>query len=250
MQTQDDEFPYTSDDPSLVPIEENNPGLSITPQQAGDIKATLRLLLGSYLNGKDAYVSRLRRMNAEKVIIKPEPISIDEDETSLDQFKYLLLGILFETPDVIQRRLSSVDHGSSKLFGFISKIISPFTDSWVFSPVKHQYDHAAARGEKVVDRLIMKGRVEEQNSRRALQQDTIDDLINEFVEYLVLKIKVQEIIQQEGTTIAVDVVDEFRDQSSNVDTILEQKLKSIFRKSPPIDPTQTPGSPSEGGVKE
>ena len=247
MQTQDDEFPYTSDDPSLVPMDETKPGLSLTPQQAGDIKATLRLLLGSYLNGKDVYVSRLRRMNAEQKIVKPETIKIDENETSGDQLRYLLLGILFETPDVIQRRLSSIDHGSSKLFGFVSKIISPFTDSWVFSPVKNQYDHAAARGEKVLDRLIMKGRVEEQNSRQALQQETIDDLINEFVEYLVLKIKVQEIIQQEGTTMAVDVIDEFQDQSANVDSILEQKLKSIFRKSAPTEPAEPPGSPTEGG---
>jgi polyhydroxyalkanoate synthesis regulator phasin len=247
MQTQDDEFPYTSEDPSLVPVVDNNTGLSLTPQQAGDIQATLRLLLGSYLNGKDAYVSRLRRMNTEQKVVKPETIKIDENETSGDQLRYLLLGILFETPDLIQRRLSSVDHGSSKLFGFVSKLISPFADSWVFSPVKNQYDHAAARGEKVIDRLIMKGRMEEQNSRQALQQETIDDLINEFVEYLVLKIKVQEIIQQEGASMAVSVVDEFQDQSSNVDTILEQKLKSIFRKSPPIDPTQTPVSPAEGG---
>ncbi len=247
MQPQDDDFPYASEDPSLAPREEIDPSLTITPQQAGDIKATLRLVLGSYLNGKDVYVDRLRRMQTTQVGVKPEAIKINENETTQDQLRYLLLGILFETPDVIQRRMSSVDHASSKLFSFISKVITPFTDSWVFSPVKNQYDHAAARGEKVIDRLIMKGRVEEQNSRRALQQETIDDLINEFVEYLVLKIKVQEIIQQEGTTIAVDVVDEFRDQSSNVDSILEQKLRSIFRKSTPKEPTEPPNTPAEGG---
>ena len=247
MQSQDDDFPYTSEDPSLAPPEEINPGLSITPQQAGDIKATLRLVLGSSLNGRDAYIDRLRRMQTAQDTVKPEAIKINENETSQDQLRYLLLGILFETPDVIQRRLTSVDHASSKLFGLISKMISPFTDSWVFSPVKDQYDHAAARGEKVIDRLIMKGRVEEQNSRHILQQETIDDLINEFVEYLVLKIKVQEIIQQEGTTMAVDVVDEFREQSSTVDSILEQKLKSIFRKSTPDEPIEPPGTPTEGG---
>ncbi len=247
MQTQDDDFPFTSEDPSLEPVDETKPGLRLTPQHAGDIKATLRLVLGSYLNGRDMYVSRLRRMTATQETVKPETIKIDENETSRDQLRYLLLGILFETPDVIQRRLSSVDHDSSKLFGFVSKLLTPFTDSWVFSPVKDQYDHAAARGEKVLDRLIMKGRVEEQNSRRILQQDAIDDLLNEFVEYLVLKIKVQEIIQQEGTTMAVDVVDEFQDQSSNVDSILEQKLKSIFRKNAPTEPTEPPGNPTEGG---
>jgi polyhydroxyalkanoate synthesis regulator phasin len=186
-------------------------------------------------------------MKAVQEPVKPETISIDENETPRDQLRYLLLGILFEIPDLFERGIQNSGYTSSKVYEFFSKIFTPITDSRVFSPVKHQYDHAAARGEKVVDRLIMKGRLEEQNSRRILQQETIDDLINEFVEYLVLKIKVQEIIQQEGTTMAVSVVDEFQDQSSNVDSILEQKLKSIFRKSSPTEPTHTPGSPAEGG---
>ena len=84
MQTQDDDFPFTSEDPSLVPMDETKPGLSLTPQQAGDIKATLRLVLSSYLNGRDMYVSRLRRMTATKETVRPETIKIDENETSRD----------------------------------------------------------------------------------------------------------------------------------------------------------------------
>jgi hypothetical protein len=247
MQTQDDEFPYTSEDPSLAPAEEAKKEFSQKSQQVSDLKAALRLAVGSGLTGTDVFTTRLRRMRAMQETVTPQTIKIDENETSQDQLRYMLLGILFETPDVIERRLKAVDHSSSKVFGFFSKLISPFTESWIFNPVKDQYDHAVARGEKVVNRLIMKGRVEEQNSRQMLQQKAIDDLINEFVEYLVLKIKVQEIIEREGTTMAGDVIGEFQEQSADVDSILEGKLKSIFRKSVPPAPDTPPSTPAKEG---
>jgi hypothetical protein len=247
MQTQDDDFPYTSEDPSLAPVEKVNAPLSQDSPQVSDLKAALRLAVGSTLTGRDVLSARLRRMQSLQETIKPESIRIDENETSADQLRYLLLGILFETPDVIERRLKSVDHSSSKVFGFFSKLVSPLTNSWFFSPLKNQYDHAAARGEKVVDRLTMKGRLEEQNSRLMLQQKAIDDLINEVAEYLVLKIKVQEIIEREGTSMAGDVIGEFQEQSADVDSILEDKLKSIFRRNPPPTSDNPPSIPAQGG---
>ncbi|NJD58658.1 MAG: hypothetical protein C3F13_14900 [Anaerolineales bacterium] len=247
MQIPDDEFPYTSDDPSLTPPAEQSTLQGVDSQQLSDLKAVLRLAIGTGLNGRDALVGRLRRMQTTQVLPNPETITINENETSADQFRYLLLGLLFETPEKLQQSLTSAGHTSSKVFDILSRLVSPITNSWAFSPVKDQYDHAAARGEKLLDHLIMRGRLEEQNSRQILQQKAVDDLINEFAEYLVLKIKVQEIIQREGTSMAGSVVDEFRDQSANVDGLMEQKLKSIFRKSAPAEPTEPPANPVEGG---
>jgi hypothetical protein len=243
MQTQDDDFPYTSDDPSLEPVEDK----SLTSQQLNDLRGTLHLVVGSALNGKDALTNRLRQMQVGKERIKIGAITVDENETSQDRLRYLLLGILFEIPDVFERGIKTAGGSTSKVYDFLSKKITPITNSWMFSPVRNQYDYAAARGEKVFERLIMKGRIEEQNSRLMLQQEAIDDLINEFAEYLVLKIKVQEIIQQEGAAMAGDVVDEFQQQSSGVDSILEDKLKSIFKKRVSPEPTAPPSNPAEEG---
>ena len=250
MQTPEDDFPYTSEDPSLTPPEESNVHTPGDSQQLSDLKAVMRLAIGSTLNGRDVLVSRLQRMQAGQEFAKSDTVTNDENETSTDRLRYLLFGLLFETPEKIQKALSSTGHASSKVFDLVSRVVTPVSNSWVFSPVKNRYDNAAARGEKIVDKLIMRGRIEEHNSRQILQQKAIDDLINEFVEYLVLKIKVQEIVQQEGTAMAVTAVDEFRFQSSNVDTVLEQKLKSIFRKSAstePVEPIEPPSNPSEGG---
>jgi len=243
MQTQDDDFPYTSEDPSLAPIEDK----SLTSQQLNDLRGALHLVVGSALNGKDALSNRLRQMQAGQESIKPGAITVDENETSQDRLRYLLLGVLFEIPDAFERGIKTAGSSSSKVYDYFSKIISPLTDSRVFNPVRNQYDYATARGEKVFERLIMKGRIEEQNSRLMLQQKAIDDLINEFAEYLVLKIKVQEIIQQEGTAMAGDAVDEFQQQSAGVDSILEDKLKSIFKKRVPPEPAAPPSNPAEGG---
>jgi hypothetical protein len=45
-----------------------------------------------------------------------------------------------------------------------------------------------------------------------------------------------QLIQEEGVDIAGDVVNEFREESAAIDTTLEQKLKSLFRKNAPPKP--------------
>ncbi len=247
MQTNEDEFPFTSEDPSLTPIEETNAALNLTSQQMGDLKASLRLVVGSSLSGREAYIQRLRRAQAAQELVKPGTILVDESETFRDQLRYLLLGILFETPDLFQRGLASAEKASAKVYGLFSKILSPFTNSWIFSPVRNRYDYAAARGEKVIDRLIMKGRLEEQNSRLMLQQKNVDDLVNEVLEYVILKTEVQGYIEEAGTSVAGDVLDEFREQSAAVDTNLELRLKSIFRKRVPSQPVTPSSDVAEGG---
>jgi len=246
MQTSEEDFPYISDDPSLAPAWEENAALSLKSQQVGDLRATLRLVVGSALSGSDAYIQRLRRVQAAQEPVKPQAIVVDENEAFREQFKYLLLGILFETPDTIQQSLMTAEEVSSKVYGLFSKILSPFTNSWIFSPVKNRYDYAAERGEKVIDRLIMKGRLEEQNSRLILQQKVIDDVVNEFLEYLILKTNVQELIQEEGVSVAGDVIGQFQEQSAAVDSILEQKLKSIFHKRVSSKSVKPPSNLAEG----
>ena len=247
MQTQDDDFPYTSDDPSLTPPDNENAVLSLTSQQLDDLKGALRLVVGSALNGTDLFAKRLRQMQTVQETVKPENIVIDENETPRDQLKYLLLGILFETPDILQKGLVTVEQISGRLFGLFSKVLSPFTSSWVFSPVKGQVDGAAARGEKVIGRLVMQGRIEEQNSRLALQQKAVDDIVNELLEYVIVKTDATKIIEEAGIGVAGGVTDEFREQSSNVDAMMEQKLRSIFHKRGTQQPVTPPSNPSEGG---
>jgi len=246
MQSSDDDFPYTSDDPSLAPPVEPNTPLSLDSQQLADLKASLRLVVGSTLNGSDAYIQRLRRIQAAQASVKPETIIVDADETFRDQLKYALIGALFETPDLIQKSLMRVDHASSKVYGLFSKILSPFTNSRIFKPVRNRVDHAAGRGEKVVDRLIMKGRVEEQNSRNIVQQENVDDLVNDFLEYIVLRTEIRQLIQEEGFDVAGDVVQDFQRQSAAVDSTLELKLKSLFRKNVPPNPDTPPSNLLKG----
>ena len=247
MQTPEEDFPYTSDDPSLAPIENADVNSVMTAQQVDELKASLRLALGSYLNGRDVYAERLRRIQATQASVKPEEIVIDEDETAWEQLRYFLLGVLFETPDVIQRGLGTAERVASRVYNLISKITSPVTDSRVFNPVRSRVDKAAARGEKVIDQLIMKGRIEEQNSRLMLQQQNIDMLINDFVEYLVVKTEIRQIIQEQGVGMAGDVVDDFREQSAAVDTNLEQRLRGLFRRRPTAQAEAAPGELPEGG---
>lgn len=247
MQPPDDDFPYTSDDPSLAQSEANNAMLSMSSQQLDDLKATLRLMVGSTLVGGDVYIQRLRRAQAMIDAARTESILLDEHETDLDQLRYLLLGLLFETPDLIQRILVRIEKTSAKVFGFFDTIASPIANSRVFKPVRNQVDIATARGEGVIDRLARKGRIEERNSRLIVQQEAIDDLVNELLEYVILKTEAMQIIQEGGTSIAGSAIDVFRDQSSAVDASLENNIKSIFGRRKPSQPDTIPSNISEGG---
>ncbi len=246
MQPPDDDFPYTSDDPSLAPVEEPNPLLGLTPQQMSDLKATLRLLVGSALNGTDAYLLRLRRAQALQESLNPESLIIDENESYRDQLKYLLLGILFEAPDTLQRGLVKAEQASSKVYRILSNILSPITNSRIFNPVRVRYDEVVVRGERVLDRLIMKGRLEEQNSRRLLQQKALDDVVNEVLEYVILRTELMDVVQESGVGMAGGVVDEFREQSASVDNLLEGKLKSLFKKRTASEQVASASHPLEG----
>jgi polyhydroxyalkanoate synthesis regulator phasin len=230
MQISDDEFPYTSEDPSLAPPENEKPPLTLKSQRPSDLKASLRLAVGSTLSGSDAYIYRLRKLQAAQKPIQSKAIAIDEDETYLDQLKYALIGILFETPDLVQRGLTTTDRVTSSVFGLFSKILSPITNNRIFSPVKNGFDYAAERGENVVDRLIMKGRIEAHNSRQIVKQENVDDLVNDLLEYLVEETELMQLIQEEGFDIAGDVVNDFREESAAIDTTLERKLKALMRK--------------------
>jgi hypothetical protein len=246
MQKQDDDFPYTSDDPSLASAEEPQTALSLTPQQIGDLKATLRLLVGSALNGTDAYLLRLRRAQAAQAPFTAETIVINENESFRDRLKYLLLGILFEAPDTLQHGLVRAEKASSKTYRFLSGVLSPVTNSRIFNPIRYRYDEIAARGERVIDRLVMKGRIEEENSRMLLQQKNLDDVVNEVLEYVLLRTEVMEIVQESGVGVAGGMVDDFREQSATVDNLIEGKLKSLFKRRAPTQVEAVPGQ-VEGG---
>lgn len=246
MELQDNDFPYASDDPSLAPLDDENTILPLTSQGLDDLKSALRLAVGSTLTGRDVLVTRLRRMQAAQQAVKPENIIVDANETPRDQLRYLLLGLLFETPDILQRGLVTAEQASMKVLGLISRILSPLTESRVFSPVKGQYDGATARGEAIIDRLIMKGRVEEHNSRLIIQQKAIDDLLNELLEYVVLNTEIRQLIQEGSVSVVTDVGGEFQEQSAAVDNLLEQKLRSIFRRNNPQQSVTPPSEPADG----
>ncbi len=246
MQAQDDGFPYTSDDPSLVPPEGKNAVVSLTPQQMDDLKATMRLLVGSAMLGKEAYIQRLRSLQAAQEAITPGTIATNEDEAFRDKLGYLLMGILFETPDVVQRGLVRMEKAGSKAYGLASKILSPVVNSWIFSPVKRRYDRAALRSGEVIDRLIFQGRMEDQNSRLMLQQKAIDDLANDLLEYVIMRTELMDIVQEEGIGVAGGMLDEFRDQSANVDALMSSKLRSAFRRRTPKQPVTPSGNLPEG----
>ncbi len=246
MQTEndDDNFPYTSDDPVLALPATVSSQAVLNPQQLTDIKDSLRLVLGGALKASDEYTRRLRLIqegtrdaNQPQVVVHPRP-----DETPSDLARYLLIGLLFKTPDILYQGLRTTERIASRSLDLISRLTSPLTGSSLFGPVRQSYTDLAARGESVVDRLIQTGRIEETSSRSMVQQETVDELINEFLEYIMLKTELRQLIQDEGLVVADDVLSELQQQSSSVDDQIHGRIDRLFRRrrnTPPQTPSST-----------
>ncbi len=245
MKIEDDDFPYTSNDPSLTPPEPPAPATVSSSPQSNELKAALRLIIGSTLNGRDALSQQLSKIPTTQESVPVEVITVDPDETPGDQFKYLVLGLLFEIPDLFDRGLSGAGNTSSRVFDAVSKITSPITNSWIFSPIRHGYEHAAARGEQAVDRIMMRGRREELNSRRMVQRKALDDAINQVLEYFLTGTDIQELVEEQGIGVATGMLDEYREQSAEVDTLLERRVKNLFRKRAHSEPAASPKPEAE-----
>lgn len=70
--------------------------------------------------------------------------------------------------------------------------------------------------------------------------------MNELLEYVILKTEVQDLIEEAGIGVAGGVVDEFRDQSSNVDSMIDRKLRSMFHKRTPTQSVTPPNEQADG----
>ena len=94
MQNQNDDFPYTSDDPALAPTEQPNAALSLTPQQISDLKSD-PAPAGRFFPEWNRCLFTAAATGASHKSARPETIIIDANETYRDRLKYLVLGILF-----------------------------------------------------------------------------------------------------------------------------------------------------------
>jgi hypothetical protein len=242
MITNDDDFPYYSDDPDLKPIQ---PVLS-TPEadrrDEQEIRMLLRFMIGSSIEGSDEFMRRARLWQAELKSSHPSSMVISPtDETDADRIRYALLGMMFQALDFWSDRLESLQQNSSQAYQTLSRWFDPLMNNPLMRPARDNIDNLVALGESLIELWINIGRREEQLSRSLVRDQAYDDMVDDVLDYLAQKPEVRDLVQQQSVSMAGEFIGDFRERSTDVDTILADKANAILRRQPKDTPP-TPGA--------
>jgi len=207
-----------------------------------------RFLMGTVLTGGDALMQRLRffqeQVEAEPWLLVGDNNLDQESTTAL--LRYLAIGLYL-------RGQKRVGRGVRRGFRFALG-----TASWALGGVNRLTNtrltrslrrSASARGRDWADETVQimeEGRREEQNAR-LLAGQTIDEIIDEVVEYLAenpdMQASIRHLIGQQSVGLANVVADNARSVSASADNIAESLVRRILRRTPR---RQLPPSPLAG----
>ncbi|MFC2053325.1 hypothetical protein ACFLV7_03380 [Chloroflexota bacterium] len=241
---------------ALIPVEKSYQELSQTKNRPrtsllGSLRSLNRLMIGSVGLGIDELQRRLSSWdeeyqysqiqnessnyppssieNKDKVTVIPYE-EIESDQPSND-FRFTIIGLLFETQDKFQSRLQTVSRAGRLINDITAPIVRPLTRSWLIPPLRRRYDALVERGEDELNRWTSLGRSEYIRSR-AMAQTAVESTYQETVETLANDPEIQELIQTQGIGLAVEVVDELRERSVSADNFLDGFVRTLLRRTP------------------
>jgi hypothetical protein len=238
----------------LTPVKREAEQAAGSPETKRDsLRTFMRLLVGGAVIGADELLRRSRQRQAEiqqsvaqKMVIAPY------SELERNHRRHTLIGLLFETPEVMSSGLAKVGRVSGAATGLVGKVLGPIANSRLARPVKRRYDNLVARGESTLERWAERGRVEEQVSRALTEQtiaELVDDVMAEVMTQLAQKPEVRELLQQQSVSLAGEVIGEVRQRTASTDALLERLARAMLRRSPHEAVVELP-APSTGDLEK
>jgi hypothetical protein len=162
------------------------------------------------------------------------PSGQNQKSGAVETLRFALIGLLFETQERARKSAANL--------GRIERWVGRLADPWlrtsgviyhisVLSPARRRYEQLVSRGEAELARWVALGRVEDAHSR-ALAQVAFDKTVDEYIEYLTTNPEVQELVQQQSTGLANEVIEEVRERTVSIDNLLEGMTRSVLRRMP------------------
>jgi hypothetical protein len=218
--------------PSLPALQARNPAYGEGEFTREDYKTALRLLVGAALEGSDELRYRLKTWLV--AVQKREQGSgvtvLGLEGTGGSPLVYSAIGLLFKTPDVVSRGASTARRASRRATSLVSRLTKPVRHSWPLRPVRRRYHALVARWDSVVSPLEETGRSQAHSSRALIRQEVNDEMVEEFLIYLVERSKMRELIAETSAEVGGDALDEVRGRSAQVDSSLDNIVDNILRR--------------------
>lgn len=151
-----------------------------------------------------------------------------------DLLRYAIIGMIFESQEKLTagaRQAGRVSRLIGRLSAPVIKPVAALGSNWLLRPLTRRYAHLVERGASEVERWIARGRREDRYSR-TLAWVAFDKTVDEYIEYLTQNPEVKDLVQQQSSSLATEVIEEVRERTVSADTFLEGLARSLLRRLP------------------
>jgi hypothetical protein len=199
---------------------------------AEDYKTALRLLVGAALEGSDELRYRLKMwlVAVQKREQESGTTYLGVEATGSSPLLYTTFGFLIKTANYVSRGASTAGRVSRRTTSFANRLTKPVRHSRVLRPVRRRYHNLVARWDNLVSPFEETGRSEARSSRLLVRQEVTDEMVEEFLVYVVERSKMRELIVETSTAVGGDALDEVRGRSASVDSSLDELIDNILRR--------------------
>lgn len=194
----------------------------------------LRMIFGSVVIFTDevaerstAYDEDTPREAIEAMIRQAANQERSIEDKPFANLRYGTIGFVSSALDKTQGGAGYLTNFTNSALSTAGRIFSPVWNSFLFAPLHEPAKRAEQAGEDKVSAWIRRGRVEEVRSR-ALAEVSINNLVEESVTEITanpqVKMIVQEVIASQSTSLAAEIIDEFRERLVSLDILMMGKL--------------------------
>jgi hypothetical protein len=205
---------------------------------AEDYRTALRLLVGAALEVNDELRYRLKtwlisiqNREQERGATLPEMEGMGGSP-----LLFTVFGLLYKTADTVSRGASTAGRVTTRTTSFAFRLAKPITHSWVLRPVRRGYHALGRRWESVVKPLETTGRSKARSSRALVRQELNEELVEDFLIYLVERSKMREMIVETSAEVGSDALTDVRGRSASVDSSLDGMVENLLRRQKPKTP--------------
>ncbi len=197
------------------------------------LRSVARLVLGGATEGGEIFLDRLKTWDTKAESLGRALYHEAPDETQSERLRYAVLGLAAVGAGLARNALSRTASASEAAYGLVSGLLGPFTSSRLMRPVTRRYDGLAARGGATLERLIDVGRATEQRSRALVRQAYIDgstEVIQVAVGKMADEPAVRDLVTQQGTSMAGEMLDVLRNAAARADARSERLVHTLLRR--------------------
>lgn len=188
------------------------------------------LLVGGGLEAADLLLAHARSWQA-RFTTTPRLLPVAGEQNSTDVLRHALIGLIFDGEERLRQNLSWWGDQVMHTAGMAAAVTRPVTESWLMAPLRQPLRSLTRQTQAEMARLIHRGRIEEAISR-VMTTELTDEMVSVVLAYLADKPEVRRLIQEQGMSMAEEVVDEVRNQSVAADNLLDSFVNRLFNRAP------------------